>query len=147
MLPRWFKPEVAIANYAESGETLKAFRFERRWDKVMSQVKPGDYVFMQFGHNDLNKTGRNAMWPADQPSGDWSKTYSEANTDYKQLLKDYAEEVKKKGAIPVIVSPMTKISIQTGELNIAGISWASAGRRRRRQGSGHRPDRPQRHEN
>jgi lysophospholipase L1-like esterase len=119
MLPRWFGPGVAIADHAESGETLKAFVFEHRWDKVMSQVKPADYVFMQFGHNDLNKTGHNAMWPG--PEGEWSHTYSEANTDYKRLLEDYAGQVKARGAIPVIVSPMTKINIRDGKLNTAGL--------------------------
>jgi lysophospholipase L1-like esterase len=121
MLPRFFTDRLAVANYAESGETLKAFRFEKRWDKVMSEVKPGDYVFLQFGHNDLNKTGANAMWPADKPSGRWENTYSEAMGDYKKLLKDYAAEIKAKGATPVIVSPMTKIDIRSGELNVAGL--------------------------
>ncbi|HVX83533.1 MAG TPA: rhamnogalacturonan acetylesterase [Phycisphaerae bacterium] len=121
MLPVFFKPSVAVANYAESGETLKAFKFENRWDKVMSEVKPGDYVLLQFGTNDLNKSGRNAMWPADQPSGDWSKTYSEANTDYKKLLEDYSAQIKAKGATPVIVSPMTKIDMRSGEVNEAGL--------------------------
>jgi lysophospholipase L1-like esterase len=112
-LPRWFKPRVAVANHAESRETLKAFRTERRWDKVMSHLKPGDYVFMQFGHNDLNKTGHNAMWPG--PEGDWSRTYSEANTDYKRLLQEYAAEVKRHGALPVIVSPMAKRDLVNGK--------------------------------
>ncbi len=121
MLPRWFNDHVAVAIYAESGETVKAFRAEHRWDKVMSELKPGDFVFMQFGHNDLNKTGHNAIWPADDHDGDWAKTYSDANTDYKKILEEYATEAKAKGAIPVIVSPMTKIDIRSGQLNIAGL--------------------------
>jgi lysophospholipase L1-like esterase len=121
MLPRFFGPGVAVANHAESGQTVKGFSMERRWEKVMSQVKAGDYVFLQFGHNDLNRTGRNALWPAGDPSGDWSKTHSEAGTDYKRLLKEYAAEVKGKGATPVIVSPMMKIDIRTGALNEAGL--------------------------
>lgn len=121
MLPRFFGPGVAVANHAESGQTLKAFGKERRWEKVMRQVKAGDYVFLQFGHNDLNRSGRNALWPAGDPSGDWSQTHSEAGTDYKQLLKAYAAEVKGKGATPVIVSPMVKIDIRTGALNEAGL--------------------------
>lgn len=108
-LPRWFDDKVAIANFAESGETIKAFRHENRWAKILSMVKPGDYIFMQFGHNDLNKTGTNAMWPATDFSGLWSNTYSEPHTDYKDGLKKYCEEAKAKGAIPVIVSPMTKV--------------------------------------
>jgi lysophospholipase L1-like esterase len=109
VLPRFFNDKVAIANYAESGETVKAFRHEKRWDKIMSVIKPGDYVFMQFGHNDLNKTGTNAMWPATEFSGQWSNTYSAPEGDYKTGLMKYAEEVKAKGGIPVIVSPMTKV--------------------------------------
>lgn len=118
-LSRWFGPDVVIANYAESGETLKAFRRQHRWEKILSQLRPGDYVFMQFGHNDLNKTGHDAVWPG--PEGEWSTTHSPAETDYKQHLKEYAAEAKAKGAIPVIVSPMTKLNIGTGELNIAGM--------------------------
>jgi lysophospholipase L1-like esterase len=121
MLPRWFDDHVAVADYAESGETLKGFKNERRWDKVLGEVKKGDYVFLQFGHNDLNKSGRNAIWPSNDPAGDWSLTYSEANTDYKRLLMEYATEVKMKGAIPVIVTPMTKIQSKTGEINAAGL--------------------------
>jgi len=124
MLPRWFKPPVVIANFAESGETLKAFRAEHRWDKILSEIQPGDYVLLQFGTNDLN-TGagnnvHNGIWPADDHAGDWANTYVEGE-DYKNLLKQYAAEAKAKGAIPVIVSPMTKIDRQTGAINTAGL--------------------------
>lgn len=120
-LPRWFKPPVVIANHAESGQTLKAFRFQRRWEKVMSLMKPGDYVLLQFGHNDLNKSGHDAMWPREDAAGDWVNTHSDANTDYTWLLAAYAVEVKRRGGVPVIVSPMTKINLRTGQLNLAGL--------------------------
>jgi lysophospholipase L1-like esterase len=120
-LPRWFKPSVAVANHAESGLTLKAFRASSRWDKVMGEMKPGDYVFMQFGHNDLNAKGHDGIWPREDTLGDWAYTHAEANTDYKWLLAAYAVEVKRRGGIPVIVTPMTKINIRTGELNPAGL--------------------------
>jgi hypothetical protein len=114
MLPRWFDDHVAVANYAESGETLKAFKAEHRLDKVLEQVKKGDYVFFQFGHNDLNKTGHNAIWPPDDHDGDWPNTYVDASTDYKRLLEEYSAAVKARGGTPVIVSPMTKIQSTTG---------------------------------
>jgi lysophospholipase L1-like esterase len=113
-LPRWFNDKVAIANYAESGETIKAFRHEKRWDKIMSLVKPGDYIFMQFGHNDLNKSGTNAMWPPTEFSGNWTNTYSAPETDYRQGLKQYCLEAKAKGAIPVVVTPMTNVTTTGG---------------------------------
>lgn len=53
--------------------------------------------------------------------GDWVNTNAEADTDYKWLLAAYAVEVKRRGGIPVIVSPMTKINLRTGELNAAGL--------------------------
>lgn len=108
MLPRWFDDKVVVANYAESGETLKAFMKERRWDKVMSLVKNGDYVFMQLGNNDMQTSGHNAMWPADDHDEDWAAVHSDAETDYQTILKDWAAQVKLAGATPVIVSPYTK---------------------------------------
>jgi len=103
-LPRWFTADVAVSNHAESGETLKAFRrpAERRWDKILSQLKPGDYVFMQFGTNDMKKSGNNNIYPDE----DFSSTYSPANTEFKDLLKKYGAETKEKGATPVFVSAM-----------------------------------------
>ena len=53
------------------------------------------------------------MWPG--PEGDWARTYSEANTDYKRLLEEYAAEVKRRGATPVIVSPMAKWDLADGK--------------------------------
>ena len=103
-LPRWFTEGVAVANHAESGETLKAFRrpAEKRWDKVLSQLKPGDWVFMQFGTNDSKQHGNNNIYPDE----DFSSTYSPADTEFKALLEKYAAETKAKGATPVIVSCM-----------------------------------------
>src|SRR5262249_11756896 len=52
MLPRWFKPPVVVANYAECGETASGFIAEHRWEKVMSEVREGDTVLIDFGIND-----------------------------------------------------------------------------------------------
>jgi hypothetical protein len=52
MLPVFFKPGVAVANNAQSGETMKSFMNALRLDKMLSQMKKGDYLFMQFIHND-----------------------------------------------------------------------------------------------
>ena len=61
MLTRWFGPGIAIANHAESGETLASSIGERRFAKVYSLLKPGDYVFMQFAHNDMKNNAPNAL--------------------------------------------------------------------------------------
>ena len=57
MLPRFFGPGVAVANHAESGESLRSSLGARRLDKVLSQMEPGDYLFIQFGHNDQKERG------------------------------------------------------------------------------------------
>jgi lysophospholipase L1-like esterase len=94
MLPRFFKPVVAVANHAESGETMKSFLTELRFDKVMSLIKKGDYLIMQFGHNDSK-----ANWP---------QTYVEANTTYKAYLKTFIAEARRRGVTPIIVNPMQR---------------------------------------
>ena len=52
MITRWFTPQVAIANYAESGLSCTTFLAQLRLDKILTQLKPGDYVIVEFGHND-----------------------------------------------------------------------------------------------
>ena len=100
MFPRWFKPEVAVANHAESGETLKGFLKERRWDKVLDSLRPGDYVIIEFGCNDSKQRGPQNIYPGQ----DFSETYVAADTTYKELLKQFAADVKKKGGFPIIAS-------------------------------------------
>jgi lysophospholipase L1-like esterase len=92
MLPRFFRPDVSIANHAESGETLKSFLFEHRLDKLLSRIKPGDWLLIQFGHND-----QKANWP---------QTYVEAATTYRDYLKAYIGEARRRGAMPVLVTSM-----------------------------------------
>jgi lysophospholipase L1-like esterase len=90
ILPRFFKPGVAVANHAESGEALRSFLGEKRLDKILSTIKPGDYLFIQFGHNDQKERGPNVG----------------AFTSYKDSLKHYIKEAKERGAIPVLVTSM-----------------------------------------
>jgi lysophospholipase L1-like esterase len=108
MLPRFFQPGVAVANNAESGETLKAFVIERRLEKVLSQIKAGDYLFMQFGHNDMKRN-----WPA---------TYADAFTTYKAYLQLFIAEARLRGAIPVLVTPVNRRTF-----NSAGVITNSLG--------------------
>ncbi|MEO6328286.1 MAG: SGNH/GDSL hydrolase family protein [Ginsengibacter sp.] len=91
MIPVFFQPKkIAIANYAESGETLKAFKGERRLEKLWSMAKPGDYLFIEFTHND-QKPGDNFLDPF---------------TTYKQKLKEWIAESRKRRIIPVLVTSM-----------------------------------------
>ncbi len=55
MLPMFFQHDVEICNHAKNGRSTKSFIAEKRWDSVYNQLQKGDYVFIQFGHNDAKK--------------------------------------------------------------------------------------------
>jgi lysophospholipase L1-like esterase len=93
MLPR-FLAGVAVANHAESGETMKSFLSGLRLAKILSQIKAGDWLFIQFGHNDEKRQ--------------WPQTYVEAHTTYKAYLKAFIAEARLRGATPVLVTPMQR---------------------------------------
>jgi len=103
-ITRWFTSDVAVANHAESGETLKGFLKERRWEKLLDSVHQGDYVIIEFGCNDSKKSGPQNIYP----NQDFSETYVDAGTTYKELLKQFAADVQKKGAFPIIASPSAR---------------------------------------
>ena len=94
MLTRFFKNGLAVANHAESGESLRSSAGARRLDKVLSLLRPGDYLFIQFGHNDEKEKGE-GVGPF---------------TTYKASLTRYTEEARKRGATVVLITPMQRRS-------------------------------------
>jgi len=91
IIPSFFKPEkVVIANYAESGEALSSFISSNRLQKILSEMKKGDYLFIEFGHNDQKQKGEGIG----------------AFTSYKRDLKYFISEARKKGGIPVLITSM-----------------------------------------
>lgn len=80
---------VVIANYAESGSTLSGFKGVKRLDKILSIMKPGDYLFIEFAHNDEKQKGEGV--------GPW-----ESYTNY---LKEYITKAREKGGIPILCTP------------------------------------------
>jgi len=100
LLSVFFKPGVAVSNNGQSGETMKSFMNALRLDKMLSQMKKGDYLFLQFIHNDSK-----ASWP---------QTYVEPETTYKAYLKVYIAEARLRGATPVLVTAMDRGARGTG---------------------------------
>ena len=88
--PRFFSPGVVIANHAESGESAISFLGEQRFAEIMSLIRPGDYFFVQFAHNDQKV-----------PNG---------LARYIQIMTDFVTQVRDKGATPVIVTSMNRDS-------------------------------------
>jgi lysophospholipase L1-like esterase len=93
-LCQFFKPEVAVCNSAEGGETSKSFITGYRFDKVLSQMKAGDFFLVQFGHNDSK-----ANWP---------QSYTEPGTSFKAYLRVFIAETQRRGAMLVLVTPMER---------------------------------------
>ncbi len=92
MITRFFQPTVAIANHGESGETIRSWIGERRLAKVLSLIQPGDFLLIQFGHNDMKEKGEGVG----------------AFTTYKADLKWTIAEARKKGVTPVLITPMNR---------------------------------------
>jgi len=90
MLPRFFKPEVAVANHAESGESLASSTAAHRLEKVLSLMNPGDYLLIQYGHNDMKSKATGAA------------------EKYKATLKTWVHQVKSHGGTPVLITPMNR---------------------------------------
>lgn len=87
VLTRFFKPTISVANYAESGETLRAFMGERRLDKLLTQIKAGDYLFIQFAHNDM-------------------KRGTPEEIGYQKSLLHFIDAARQRNAHPVLVTSM-----------------------------------------
>lgn len=94
MIPMYFKPGLAVCNQAESGYALNSFIGDRRLAKILSTIKPGDYVFVEFGHNDEKEKGAEAG----------------AYKGYTERLHTFAKEIKAKGGNMVIVTPTARRS-------------------------------------
>ena len=90
MLPRFLNSKITVANYAESGEAGNTFIRSRRFGKILHEMKKGDYLFIEFGHNDMKQKGENAG----------------AFKSYKQSLVTMIDETRKKGGTPILVTPM-----------------------------------------
>lgn len=90
MLTAFFRPTVAIANHAESGESLRSSLGAMRLDKVLSLLKKGDFVVIQFAHNDEKEKGDGVG----------------AMATFKASLVKYVDAVRAKGATPILVTPM-----------------------------------------
>ncbi len=88
------KDGVNIHNHATGGRSSKSFRSEGRWDAIIKQVKPGDFVVIQFGHNDSAKGEQNLY------------RYADPQTDFPANLRRYIAEVRAKGATAVLL-PLT----------------------------------------
>ena len=94
ILPQYFDGEIVIKNHAVNGRSTKSFIDEGRWDAVLKELKAGDWVFIQFGHND-------------QKSED-PKRYAAPNTDYRNNLARFVNQSRAKNARVLLITPVMR---------------------------------------
>jgi pectinesterase len=93
MLPPYFLDHVRVVNHASSGQSSKSFRDKGLWKRLLDGVKPGDFVIIQFGHNDSKPDkGRHT-----EPFGSFSDN-----------LKRFVQEVRARKATPILATPIVR---------------------------------------
>ena len=104
MLFRNFTDEsVKVVNYAKNGRSTKSFRDKGEWARVRDAIRPGDYVFIQFGHNDAKESD--------------PERYAAAWGAYQDNLRAYIDTVRQKGGTPVLLTPCSRRWFKDGKLD------------------------------
>ncbi len=93
MLQQYFKSDVVVDNHAVNGRSSKSFIDEGRWDVVLSKMKPGDYVIIQFGHND------------EKPAAD---RHTDPGTTFDANLRRFVLESRARGGIPILCNAVVR---------------------------------------
>ena len=103
MFPNFVDSTLQVVNYAQNGRSTKSFIDLGLWDKVYNALEPGDYVFIQFGHNDAK---------ADDPA-----RYAPAFGAYQDNLRTFIRGAREKGATPVLLTPVARRWFKNGRLD------------------------------
>lgn len=93
MLPGFLSEEIIVDNHAKNGRSSKSFIDEGLWQKVIDKVQPGDYVFIQFGHND------------EKPKPD---RHTDPGTTFDDNLRKFVNETRAKGGRPVLFNSIVR---------------------------------------
>jgi rhamnogalacturonan acetylesterase len=125
LLPEFFdSTKVSISNQAMAGRSTRTFIKEGRWNKVLSTLKKGDYVLMQFGHNegskpDTSRAGYRGVLKGtseDSVQLTWPDGTPEVVHSYGWYLKKFIKDAKAKGATPVVLSMIPRNEFREGKV-------------------------------
>jgi lysophospholipase L1-like esterase len=94
LLPLYFKSSMRVENHAMNGRSTRSFIAEKRWKAIIDRLQPGDYVIVQFGHND-EKTNNSAR--VTEPFG-----------SFKQNFERFVREVREKKSMPILATPIAR---------------------------------------
>lgn len=92
---KFFTDSAEVENHAVNGRSSRSFRLEGRWNEpILNKLKAGDYVFIQFGHNDQKFKSPDR--------------YSNPFTGYRANLEQYVDEIREKGANPILLTSIVR---------------------------------------
>ena len=114
--------QVTIQNYAQGGRSSRTFINEGKLDNIKTNMSKGDYLFIQFGHNDcadepeyieryvpVGTKDANGIYPTTPGEKDSSGEYPNTSGTFKWYLKQYIDAAREKGATPVLVTPVARM--------------------------------------
>lgn len=133
--------QLKVSNQAMAGRSTRTFIKEGRWDRVLETLKPGDYVIMQFGHNegsvpDTTRAGYRGVLRGmgdDTKELTWPDGTVETVHTYGWYLEKFIKDTKAKGAIPIVASMIPRNRFHDGEVERANQDfgkWARSAARR-----------------
>lgn len=102
VLPRFLKDEYPVKNHGKNGRSTKSFIDEGRLDVIANSIKEGDFLFIQFGHNDEKKVD--------------ASRYTEPFGSYKTNLVRFINTARKNKAYPVLITPVERCHFENGRL-------------------------------
>lgn len=104
VLGGFFSEDIRVDNHAKNGRSSKSFIDEGLWDEVINQVKPGDYVFIQFGHNDEKAN---------------EKRHTDPGSTFDDNLRRFVNETRAKGGIPVLFNSIVRRNFRDNQNAVA----------------------------
>lgn len=128
-LPLWFNNSINFENHAIGGRSSRSFITEGRWDAVCQKLKKGDYVIIQFGHNDGGEMNTGRARASIKGIGEQYEDVILTNVDnkenegkkervytYGQYIRQYIKDTKEKGATPIVCSLVPRNRWEEGKV-------------------------------
>jgi lysophospholipase L1-like esterase len=100
MISKYFTSDVKFVNNAMGGRSSRNFVTEGRLNKMLNTIQRGDYLFVQFGHNDATSNNIDC--------------FTDPFTKYKEYLSKYIDGAREKDAIPVLITPAAQLNYSAG---------------------------------
>ena len=113
------RPDVCVANHAENGRSTKSFLEEGRLEPIEREIRAGDFLFVQFGHNDEKQ---------EDPL-----RYADPDGEFGDNLRRFADAARQKNAIPVFITPVTRRGFANPDDRYHHDRWTAAAKRRAKE--------------